>query len=696
MIKLEHLSSRRVAESGVFKEIKDYEAMVKSIARFGHTLGDGYNDFVGGAFEVYTEFFFKRYGTRANPHLQVLYFEDTSSNKFEVGIDFRYKDFAGNPAVLQSKFRSNPQDKFMRNDLGTFVSVCDEEEVQKKNRILFTTLEHHSAEDGVFHFSWPKGNMQMRVIGRNHQEEFLDRDPTFWSDFNASLEVALRAPTDFKTPPPFWTHQERMSVGAVQVRQDGGRGRIICATGGGKTRVIYQSVMDGFAEGLRTQVVVAPTIDLLRQHHAYFEQYGAFHNDGVNVIHFRTGESCEDGWAEVYQTTSVKDAIDHFSFRTLIFVTYASEQKLFDGLIDKDETVDVVYWDEFHHTVQQKTEQRDHMLSIPSARNLFFSASIKRGRMMSGTDEELYGPLLAEVKYSELRKTGVLVPKILIKTVFIAREKIHHLERVMKKAAKKENFDLTSAVVEAGGTIAAFRDMRASGKNCNAVTFSKAVAICKEIVSNNDIRGEFNCHLNTVHAGVPGRERKAIYEEIKNADNSVLCQFSVVKEGIDINPFNCVIFSRNMDVIGTQQAIGRAVRANPDDTKALQAGLISIDDPTGWKKYDATLYVIMHDSDAGSFRDFLIEMVQKLQFAGLEDDDYEFSDITEAKHGTSEDDDTWVAPTDEIRNIINVDSVRDAVKAATIELQAQQEYDDARAEYDSKSINEKLLMLGAL
>lgn len=675
-MKLNHLSTKAIAESNLFFNIKSYSDMMKNIIKYGKTKGvsgeEAYNDATGTAFEVYTEFFFKRYGTISNPLLGVLFVEDTSQNQYEEGIDFHYQDFDGVPSVIQSKFRSNPSDKFTRKYLGTFISVCDEEDIPKKNRILFTSIEHHT-DNTVFHFSWPKGHTQMRTIGRNQQEEFIERDSTFWVDLQETINKSLQAPIDFKKAPKMWEHQIRMNNSVKPILKKGGSGRVICATGGGKTRVIYQNAMDGFKKGFCVQVIVAPTIDLLRQHHAYFEKYGAFHKDGVSVIHFRTGEECKDNWTDSYQTTSPKDAIDHFTTKTLIFVTYQSEEKFFNGL---DENVDAVYWDEFHHTVQQNIEHKDHLLSIPSDRNLFYSASIKRGRIISGMDETIYGPLLCEIKYSELRRMGILVPKIIIKTIFIDRDKIRHIEKIMKKAAKRDNFDLATGVVETAGLITAMRDMKSSGKNCNAVSFSKSVPICKEITSNESIRKEFNCdELNTVHSGVHGRERKKIYEKVRSSTDSMLCQYSVVKEGIDINPFNCVIFSRNMDVIGTQQAIGRAVRANPEDKKKFDAGLISIDSPEGWIKYDATLYIIMHEIDSNSFKQFLSELVQKLQFTGLEEDDFEFVDISEGRHGMIDDEGDWFIPIDELKSLINVESVHDALKNSIIEAD-KQEFDN--------------------
>lgn len=592
MQKLNHLSTKRVAESNVFADIKTYDDLVNHIAKYGKTLGspgeEAYNDFVGGAFEVYAEFFCARYGTAANPLLGIRHIEDTSRNKFQVGYDFTYESFEGDPCMLQVKFKGSPTARLSRKDLGTFVSIADEFDVSKRHRILFTNMRE-CIENGVFSLDY-HGEKQMRVIGRCIQEEMIERDPSFWHELNLIVRQALVAPSEFVELQQMWEHQERMSAACQPVLQNSGSGRVICATGGGKTRVILQNVLDGFKLGFSTQVIVAPTIDLLRQHHAYFEKYGLFHRDGISVIHFRTGDECKDNWADIRQTTSIGDVQEWLTPKTLIFVTYASEFKLLDGMRNKELTIDLIQWDEFHHTVRQDADQLDHLQSLPSARNLFFSASIKRGRLVSGTDEDLFGPILSEVKYSELREIGVLVPKIAVKIVRLKDGvKVQSLEAAMKKAARKENFKLEDAVTEAAGTIVAYLDKRKDSM-ANIVTFSKAVAICKEITSNEEVRSHFNgALLNTVHAGVPSRDRKKIYDAVRESTDSVLCQFSVVKEGIDINPFNAVIFSRNMDIIGTQQAIGRAVRANPEDTKKLKLGEICLDEPTGWQKYSATL-----------------------------------------------------------------------------------------------------------
>jgi superfamily II DNA or RNA helicase len=691
-----HLSTKSVAESNVFDGLKSFDDLIKQIAKHGKTLSkpgeEAYNDFVGGAFEVYTEFFFRRYGVESNPLLGVKHIEDTSRNKFQAGFDFTYENFSGEPCLLQVKYKSNPFDTFKRDAFYTFIDQCDELDIPKKNRIWFTT-QSNAGEEGIFHFNAVSLKNRLRVIGREEQELFIDRDPTFWSDLHRTVAQALVAPSDFIEPEPLWAHQVVMSDACQPILQGEGNGRVICATGGGKTRVILQNVLDGFKLGFNLQVVVAPTIDLLRQHHAYFERRNVFHRDGVSVIHFRTGDECKDNWADIRQSTSVNDVVSWLSPKTIVFVTYASERKFLDGLRDKEIEADVILWDEFHHTVRQDSDQLDHLESLPSTRNLFYSASIKRGRIVSGTDAELYGPVLAEVKYSALRRVGVLVPKIVVKIVHLKDGgKIKGLEKSMKKAAKAENFDLRTATVEAAGMIAAYLDKKKSGF-VNAVTFSKAVPICKELVSNIAVRAEISGLLQTVHAGVPSRDRKKIYDAVGASSDSVLCQYSVVKEGIDINPFDTVIFSRNLDVIGTQQAIGRAVRANPEDTKNLKAGLISVDSAEGWKKYSATLYVILHDESDITFKEFLKDLIVKLQFAGLAEDDLAFQDTDDTIHGTGSDDDKWIVPLDKELNKIGVETLRDAVKNTMIELQNQQEYDDDYRALSCKDLGSKLSML---
>jgi superfamily II DNA or RNA helicase len=174
--------------------------------------------------------------------------------------------------------------------------------------------------------------------------------------------------------------------------------------------------------------------------------------------------------------------------------------------------------------------------------------------------------------------------------------------------------------------------------------------------------------LQTVHAEIPARDRKKVYDKIKDSNDSILFQYSVVKEGIDITPFNALIISRNLDVIGTQQGIGRVVRAHPEDTAALKAGTISLDSPEGWKKYTATVYVIIHDGEMDDYRKRLKDFIGKLQFTGLTDEDYQFGEIVEQRSGMSEENDASV-PILSTRELFEQDSLRDMIARLRIEME---------------------------
>jgi superfamily II DNA or RNA helicase len=670
----------------VFNGAKDYNQFIKAIKKFGKTFGkpllengnanEEYNDAVGLSFEVYTEFFCKRYGQDSNPLLGIREIEDTSHDKFQEGYDFTYETFEGEPALLQAKFRSNSNHKFTRDELSSFICVADEEDIPKNRRILFTNVsEGDRSNDGLFHFSFKGGLKQMRVIAREHQEHYINLDPTFWEDFLACLDLSLVSPIQFSEIYTSRPHQLRMEAAQDKVLAgtEITKGKIIAATGAGKTLTILKGIKKGFKElDFSLQVLVAPTIDLLRQHHAYFEKFNLFHDDGINALHFRTGEDSKSDNKIGYQQTTKVAEID-FAGQLMILVTYASEQNLFGGLKGLGIEADCVYWDEFHHTVKQSLAYKEHLLSIPTKRQLFYSASEKRGHIITSLDKEVYGETLENISYAELRGSGILVPKINVKVIRINRNNgiIKGIENGFSNNAKDKGFILADAVKEAAGCAMARADMLSNHSTVNIITFSKQVAICNAIANNKEIRGFYGTDLNTVHAKIPGRKRKKIFTKVGGSIDSILLQYSVCKEGIDVTAFNSAVIARGLDVIGVQQGLGRIVRADHEDTKNLEAGLITLDAPTGWKKYSATVYFIIDNDSMEEFTVLAKYIIRSLEGSGLTEDDYDFSGIVEQRSGVKPLGTEWVAQLDcvEFANEINPVSIADVISKARIEIE---------------------------
>ena len=223
MVKLEHLRTLDVSQAGVL-DAKNYDEFVEKVRKWGLEGGEAgsetYNDRVGAAFEVYTEFFFARYGTASNPLLGVTKITHTSQDPSQCGYDFNYDDLGGLPGHVQSKFRSNPMHLFSPTELGTFVLMADGEGIPASRRILFTNLDHKPSDDGngVFHRVFKHGRNQMRVIGRSQQEEFIDRDTSFWQDLLASVLESAKPPSTGQAH-KMRKHQLEVFEGILQVMQ---------------------------------------------------------------------------------------------------------------------------------------------------------------------------------------------------------------------------------------------------------------------------------------------------------------------------------------------------------------------------------------------------------------------------------------------------------------------------------------------
>ncbi|MEM2159324.1 MAG: DEAD/DEAH box helicase family protein, partial [Candidatus Nitrosotenuis sp.] len=429
MIKLKHQKVREILNANVFNSISTLDELDKSIAAFGLSKGPSdsqeYSEAVGAAYEVYCEFFLRNY---QNPLLGIQNVKDTSLNQFNPGFDFSFEDFSGNPGLIQTKWRSNPLYKFTSSDLGTFANKLRKQKILDKNAIIFTNLTHKKYKDSIFHSSWAEDADDIyRVIDRIAQNSFIQRDPKFFDELRASLELSREV--KYVEMPTLRIHQVEVhrAVTSVLERPEG-RANFIVATGGGKTLNEIKAIDDGFQfYGFQAQVFVAPTISLLLQHHNDFVKYGILQN--ISVKHIRTGDDAEDSDLidDYGKTTSKSEIVQHLekskTLKTLFFVTYASLPKFIEAVRETDVKFDDSIFDEFHHAVKQgtqedgKTDFKKILQDFPSNRMLFFSASVKRGRYLSADDEEIFGKKLADVTYAQLRKAGILVPKLEIRCV---------------------------------------------------------------------------------------------------------------------------------------------------------------------------------------------------------------------------------------------------------------------------------------
>jgi ribosomal protein L12E/L44/L45/RPP1/RPP2 len=322
---------------------------------------------------------------------------------------------------------------------------------------------------------------------------------------------------------------------------------------------------------------------------------------------------------------------------------------------------------------------RKFLKELSSKRILFYSASQKRGRVLSSFDESVYGPLLCDITYKRLREKGILVPKLKIIPIRIQPTRIEGLESSIKEQARYfENVDIREALIEAAGMIVAYEHAASKNATCNMITWGKKVShlkvirasevVCKRLEEAKVQKEDF--HI--VHSGVQATERANIYEKIKITNHNLLMQYRCASEGIDIPNLNIGYAARRLGVISMQQGPGgRITRATKEDRKKFKDKELSIDNPLGWLKYSATVYVLIEKAEDETFLTIFRDIMRKLQYAGLNEGDYEFNDITDERTGDTENSLDWMS---ELKTGVDIkkESLEDIIRQATIDLEEEE------------------------
>lgn len=413
------------------------------------------------------------------------------------------------------------------------------------------------------------------------------------------------------------------------------RMHFICATGGGKTYVEFESIVEGFARGFDFIVMVAPTIALLTQHHKNFVKQELLKKEGADChwIHFRTGADPEEKNYDRKVTVTTDQAkllqlVNEPGKKKLVLVTYASLAKLFSTLKAAKVDVDLTVFDEYHHCVKNglilNGEKKnahwwhDFYLNLNSERCLFFSASRKAGKVMRSTDREVFGELGCEVSFAKLQRLGIVVPNIVVH--FVRRSTVKRislkLDEEIKTAGLRKGFEMKDYLMELAVTLFARRDMLLNEKKSVILTFSQKVAMMEAAMNEEAF---LSACAGAVVRMVSGKTDARVREEIiklflEPGDDKVLLNHSVFKEGIDITPFNAMVLCRALGSISLQQALGRIARAHPNDTKSLKQSQISLSSKEGWVKPTAHVYVMVNDETDEGFaldvREFIDSLVE--------------------------------------------------------------------------------------
>lgn len=693
-MKITHLSIYRINDSKVFDNINSYAELNNAISSYGKSGSeeedDNYNIRVGEAFEVFTQFFCLKYGS--TPLLGINQIVDTSDSPFNEGFDFTFTDMKGDPGQIQSKWRSDPSYQFTIGDLATNGEMARNLNIGRDNNILFLNFDD---SDKLFHYRYTSARNARRIIGRNSQEEFILRDPSFWDDFRKCIKDSAKI--EFKDPYQPRDVQDWILNGITKSNGevyegtekvlDGtySKGRVEASTGCGKTLCQFYNIKRSFdVHNKNLAVMILPTRSLIDQTFREFYEWKMFGSDTEKsnvsclIIRSGTGPRYSNKICNVLQTLSVKEAVDFIDNqisegkKVVMFTTMKSRDLKYSDIVkglnnivseinagissagfsyedalplSSQYRIGLEIVDEYHNFISNSGERKAQLEMAEYLQNntdrcdgtIFYSASNKRGTILDSYNEDLFGKLLCKVTRNDLRERGYVCPKLVFK---IVRVKNRNVGSELKREGARLGLDIEKAQSEAVGIVAAYKDLCNYYYIPNMITFGDHVEGCRYIAESKELKENLPGISNHfMCADTPNNERIRIMDEVRNSGGNIIHQHSIAKEGINIQNLHSCVIGRGLGIISTQQTIGRSDRSLPDDTQKFLKGELKLSDGEGWKKYYNLYYVIV-DSDE-LFYQRVREIVGYLLDSGIPSEEWDISQIDDegkggAKHENGE------------------------------------------------------------
>ena len=341
---------------------------------------------------------------------------------------------------------------------------------------------------------------------------------------------------------------------ALDAMQKHSKGQIIVPTGGGKTLVAIHDAMRQLEDGWKTIVVVAPRILLADQLSSEFLEVIREKYQFIQVMHVHSGRT------QHFTTTKV-DMIQKWmnscKGNKIIFTTYHSLHRLQEA----DVTVDAIYFDEAHNSVQKNFIESVEHFSLEAERSYFFTATPKHSLtpMKVGMNEsDIFGEVICKVPAPKLVDEGyILPPKVKVyKSDILQKDELtsdvdcrqiidniddHNTKKILVCAKA------TKQITRLIGQSKFLDELAYRGYDCMWITSKHGAFINNEKVT----REEF---FNVLSAWGKDDDRKF-----------VVLHHSILSEGINVKGLEAVLFLRSMDYIGISQTIGRVIRKGSKD-----------------------------------------------------------------------------------------------------------------------------------
>ena len=341
---------------------------------------------------------------------------------------------------------------------------------------------------------------------------------------------------------------------ALDAMQKYSKGQIIVPTGGGKTLVAIHDAMRQLEDGHKTIVVVAPRILLADQLSSEFLEVIREKYQFIQVMHVHSGRT------QHFTTTKV-DMIQKWmnscKGNKIIFTTYHSLHRLQEA----DVTVDAIYFDEAHNSVQKNFIESVEYFSLEAERSYFFTATPKHSLtpMKVGMNEsDIFGNVICTVPAPKLVDEGYILPP---------KVKVYKSD-ILQKDELTSDVDCKQII-----------DNIDDHKTKKILVCAKATKQIMRLIGESKFVDElayrgYDYMWITSKYGAFINDEKVTREEFFNVLSAwgkdddkkfVVLHHSILAEGINVKGLEAVLFLRSMDYIGISQTIGRVIRRGSKD-----------------------------------------------------------------------------------------------------------------------------------
>ena len=297
----------------------------------------------------------------------------------------------------------------------------------------------------------------------------------------------------------------------------------------------------------------------------------------ANVLHIHSGETRH------FSTTKpnvIRNWYEQAQGHKLIFTTYNSLQQLQRAEI----TVDTIYMDEAHNSIQRHFFPAVEYFSAEAERCFFFTATPKYSNVIGKAgmnDTEVYGSIIAKVPAPQLVQNGYIIPpKVICKQMRLSvkGEDIaqRDCEYLLDLILNPKQVTVTEGLVDYSNSVD------------KVLICAKATKHIIGLLSETDFaeqlaeEGYSVMHITSKHgAFIDGDKvnREVFFDTLnewgKDADKKfVVLHHSILAEGINISALEAVVFMRSMDIVGIGQTVGRTLRLHPQDAAGIRSGAL--------------------------------------------------------------------------------------------------------------------------